>query len=46
MPVLVTEGHGEPLNIRVEPSGAGARVVGHTSRLPAYPMNSLIFLTH
>jgi hypothetical protein len=45
MPILVTEGGGEPLNIRAEPSGAGTRVVGHTSRLPAYPMKSLTFLT-
>jgi hypothetical protein len=45
MPVLMTEGGGETLNIRVKPLGAGAREVGHTSRLPAYPMNSLTFLT-
>jgi len=43
MPVLVTEGGGETLNIRVKPPGAGARKGAHTPRLPAYPMNSLIF---
>jgi hypothetical protein len=41
----VTEGGGETLNIRVKPLGAGAREVGHTPRLPAYPMASLTFLT-
>ena len=45
MAVLVTEGRGEPLNIRVKPFGAGTREGGHTPRLPAYPMNSLTFLT-
>ena len=37
MPIPVTEGRGELLKIRAEPSGAGARVVGQTSKLPAYP---------
>ena len=45
MPIPVTEGAGETLNIRVEPLGAGAREVGHTPRLPAYPMNFLTLLT-
>jgi hypothetical protein len=45
MPILVPEGGGETLNIRVKPLGAGAREVGHTPRLPAYPMNPLILLT-
>jgi hypothetical protein len=45
MPILVTEGGGETLNIRVKPLGAGAREVGPTPRLPAYPMPSLTSLT-
>ena len=45
MAIPVAEGGGEPLNIRVKPLGAGAREVGHTLRLPAYPMNSLTLLT-
>jgi hypothetical protein len=45
MPVLVAEGGGEALNVRVKPLRAGAREVGHTPRLPAYPMNLLTFLT-
>ena len=45
MPISVTQGGGETLNIRVEPLGAGAREVGHTSRLPTYPMTALLLLT-
>jgi hypothetical protein len=45
MPILVTKGSGETLNVRTEPLGAGAREVGHTPRLPAYPRKSLILLT-
>ena len=45
MPILVAEGGGETLNIRVKSLGAGAREGGHTPRLPAYPMTSLIFMT-
>src|SRR2546430_1796933 len=45
MSISVTETGGETLNIRVKPLGAGAREVGHTWRVPAYPMNSLTFLT-
>src|SRR5918996_431893 len=44
MPVLVPEGGGETFNIRVKPLGAGAREVGHTPRVSAYPMNSLTLL--
>jgi predicted dehydrogenase len=44
MPIPVPEGGRETLNIRVEPLGAGAREIGHTSRVPAYPMNSLSFI--
>jgi hypothetical protein len=40
VPILVTEGGGETLNIRVKPLGAGAREGGHTPMLPAYPMTS------
>src|SRR2546428_464193 len=43
MSISVTETGGETLNIRVKPLGAGAREVGHTWRVPAYPMNSLTF---
>ena len=49
MPILMTQGGGETLHVRTEPLGAGAREVGHTprlpARLPAYPMNTLTFLT-
>jgi hypothetical protein len=45
VPILVTEGGGETLNIRVKPLGARGREGGHTPRLPAYPMTSLTFLT-
>jgi hypothetical protein len=45
MPVLMTEGGGETLNIRVKSLRAGVREFGHAPRLPAYPMTSLIFLT-
>ena len=45
MPILVIEGRRETLNIRVKSLGAGARGVGHTPRVSAYPMNSLILLT-
>jgi hypothetical protein len=45
MPILVTQGGGETLNVCTEPLGAGARVIGHTPRLPAYPMPALTFLT-
>ena len=45
MPILVTQGGGETLNVRTEPLGAGAREVGHTPRLPAYPMKTLTLLT-
>jgi hypothetical protein len=41
MPILVTQGGRETLNVRMEPPGAGAREIGHTPRLPAY----LAFLT-
>ena len=37
MSILVTKGGGEMLNVRPEALGAGAREVGHTPRLPAYP---------
>src|SRR5262249_1053015 len=43
MAVLVAKGAAEPLNIRVKPLAAGSRGVGHTPRLPAYPMDSLAF---
>ena len=45
MPILVPEGSGETLNIRVKPLGAGGREVGHTPSFPAYPMNPLTLLT-
>jgi len=45
VPIPVAEGGGETLNIRVKPLGARGREVGHTLRLPAYPMNFLIFMT-
>jgi hypothetical protein len=45
MPIPVTQGGGKTLNVRTEPLGAGAREVGHTLRLPAYPMNPLTLLT-
>jgi hypothetical protein len=45
MSILMTQGGGETLHVRTEPLGAGARKVGHTPRLPAYPMNLLTFLT-
>jgi hypothetical protein len=45
MPIPVTEGDGETLNIRVKPLGAGAREVGHTPTMTAYPMTSLTLLT-
>jgi hypothetical protein len=45
MPILVPEGVGKTLNIRVKPLGAGVREVGHTPRLSAYPMNALTLLT-
>ena len=45
VPILVAEGGGETLNIRVKPLGAGSREIGHMPRLPAYPMNSLTLLT-
>src|SRR5262249_50696719 len=45
MAVLVAEGAAEPLNMRVKPLAAGTREGGHTPRLPAYPMISLVFLT-
>jgi hypothetical protein len=45
MPILVTKGGGETLNVGTEPLGAGAREVRHTPRLPAYPMTTLAFLT-
>jgi hypothetical protein len=45
MAIPVAKGGGETLNIRVKPLGAGGREVGHTPRLPAYPMNVLTLLT-
>ena len=45
MPILVTKGGGETLHVCTEPLGAGAREVGHTLRLPAYPMKTLTLLT-
>lgn len=45
VPILVTEGGGELLNVRTEPLGAGARELGLMPRLPAYPTNSLTLLT-
>ena len=39
MPILVAKGGAEMLNIRAKPLGSGVREVGHTPRLPAYPMN-------
>jgi hypothetical protein len=41
MPILVAEGGGETLNIRVKPPGAGVREVAHASRLTAYRMNAV-----
>jgi hypothetical protein len=41
----MTQGGGETLHVRTEPLGAGARKVGHTPRLPAYPMKLLTLLT-
>jgi hypothetical protein len=45
MAIPVAEGGGETLNIRAKSLGAGAREVGHTPMLPAYPMKTLTFLT-
>ena len=45
MPILVTKGRGETVNVRTDPLGSGAREVGHTPRLPAYPMKTLTSLT-
>jgi hypothetical protein len=45
MPILVAEGGAETLNIRAKPLGTGAREVGHTPMLTAYPTTTLTFWT-
>jgi hypothetical protein len=45
MPIPMTEGGGEALHIRVKPLRASVGTVGHTPRLTAYPITSLVFLT-
>src|SRR5215813_10014325 len=45
MAIAVAEGRGQVVHVASEAVGARGLGGGHASRLPAYPMTSLIFLT-
>ena len=41
----VSQGHGQPLDVRTEPAGAGIRCVGHAAMLAWYLSEPLTFMT-